>query len=302
MAEDRELSVRNVTLVGMILNIFLAALKFAVGLLGHSQAVLADAFHSLSDLITDLAVLVGVKFWEPPADADHPYGHKKIESIVTFFIGILLVYVGFELLLNAISSIPNSSVSQGKGGTFYIALIGPMLSILGKEAVFRYTIRVGKRVKSSAVIANAWHHRSDAISSIPVLVAVLVAALFPEWYFVDAVGAIIVSGFIFKVAFDIIKPAFHELTDRMVSRELLHVINETALSIEGVRSIHKTRTRRSGKAVLVDMHVQVDGNMTVRKGHKICETVKKTIICQCDEVVEVLIHLEPAHEGSSPGR
>ncbi|OQY33005.1 MAG: hypothetical protein B6241_09200 [Spirochaetaceae bacterium 4572_59] len=286
--------VRNVTVVGMVLNIFLAVTKFFVGTLGHSQAVLADAFHSLSDLITDFAVLVGVKFWDPPADADHPYGHKKIESLVTFFIGTILVFVGFELLKNAISSIPDAA--PGAGETLWIALVGPVLSIIGKEIVFRYTIRVGKRVRSSAVIANAWHHRSDAISSLPVMIAVLIATIFPELYFVDAVGAIIVSGFIFKVAFDILKPSFFELTDRMVDRDLLKLIEDTALSIDGVCSLHKTRSRRSGNVTLVDMHVQVDGNLNVREGHKICEKVKHTIIDRCDEVVEVLIHLEPAFE------
>ncbi len=295
MPQSISRSVRNVTLVGMILNILLAGVKFAVGLIGNSQAVLADAFHSLSDLITDVAVLVGVKFWDPPADDDHPYGHKRIESIVTFFIGILLAYVGFELLLNAVSSI--SEPPDPSRATLLVALIGPALSIAGKEIVFRYTIKVGKRVHSSAVVANAWHHRSDAISSLPVLVAVLVAIVFPEWQFVDAVGAIIVSGFIFKVAFEIIKPAFFELTDRMVDRELLKVIEKTALEIDGVCSIHKTRTRRSGDATLVDMHVQVDGELSVREGHDICETVKHTIIRQCSEVVEVLIHLEPAYTG-----
>ena len=289
--------VRNVTLTGMVLNIFLSALKFLVGIIGNSQAVLADAFHSLSDLLTDIAVLVGVKFWEPPADESHPYGHKRIEAIVTFFIGILLMYVGLELLINAISSI-HLTVDE-ESSNYWIALAGPIFSIIGKEAVFRYTIRVGRKVRSSAVIANAWHHRSDAISSIPVLIAVVVAIIFPEWYFVDAIGAVIVSGFIFKVAFEIIKPAFNELTDRLVDRELLKKIDTIALSIQGVCSIHKTRTRVTGNSVLVDMHVQVNGDLTVQKGHEICEEVKHTIINCCDEVVEVLIHLEPAVFGAS---
>lgn len=299
VAEDKGRAVRNVTLAGLALNVLLAGVKFLVGIWGNSQAVVADGVHSLSDLLTDFAVLIGVKFWDPPADADHPYGHKRIESIVTLFIGILLSYVGLELLLNAISSI---HLGEGPSGTtLWIALAGPFLSIIGKEAIFRYTIRVGKRVKSSAVVANAWHHRSDAISSLPVLAAVLLAVFFPAWNFVDAIGAVIVSGFIFKVAFEIVKPAFHELTDRMVDWELLRSIDETALSVEGVRSIHKTRTRRSGDAVLVDMHVQVDGALSVREGHDICETVKRTIIRRCGNVVEVLIHLEPAWEAGERG-
>ena len=295
MREERSQSVRNVTITGMVLNIFLAVLKFAVGFIGNSQAVLADAFHSLSDLITDFAVLVGVKFWEPPADEEHPYGHKRIEAIVTLFIGILLSVVGVELLINAISSL--SEPAGRNPGLYWIALVGPLLSIIGKEFVFRYTLNTGKRVKSSAVIANAWHHRSDAISSIPVLAAVLLVLVFPDWYFVDSVGAVIVSGFIFKVSFEIIKPAFYELTDRVADRGLLKKINMIALSVNGVCSIHKTRTRIAGNSVLVDMHVQVDGDLSVRKGHDICETVKSTIIEECDDVVDVLIHLEPAYDG-----
>ncbi len=295
MSEKRSTTVRNVTITGMVLNILLAGIKFVVGLIGNSQAVLADAFHSLSDLITDIAVLIGVKFWEPPADEEHPYGHKRIEAIVTFFIGILLAVVGAELLINAISSISEPVVKETE--LYWVALIGPILSIIGKEGVFRYTLKVGRKVRSSAVIANAWHHRSDAISSIPVLVTVLLAFFFPEWYFIDAVGAIIVSGFIFKVSFEIVKPAFYELTDKMVDRELLKKINKLALSVDGVCSIHKTRTRIAGNSVLVDMHVQVDGDLSVRNGHEICEVVKYTVIDCCDEVVEVLIHLEPALEG-----
>jgi len=290
MTENHGKTIRNITLAGMFLNLFLAGLKFAVGIAGRSQAVVADAVHSLSDLVTDFAVLVGVKFWEPPADDEHPYGHKKIESIVTFFIGLLLGYAGLQLMIGAVTSIPAS----GRKEPLWIAAAGPLFSIIGKEILFRWTIRTGKRVKSSAVIANAWHHRSDAISSIPVLIAVAASALFPELAFIDAVGAVIVSGFIFKVAWDIIKPAFYELTDRTLDRSLIREIDDTARKVKGVESVHKIRTRKSGSAVFVDMHVLVEGSLPVVEGHEICENVKMMIKKTSSGVVDVLIHLEPA--------
>ncbi len=180
------------TLIGLVINVALSALKFAAGIAGNSQAVVADAVHSLSDTITDIAVLVGVKFWSKPPDECHPYGHRRIEFLVTIFIGLLLASVALGLSYNALATL--HEVQTRPPGA--IAFLAAVLSIFTKELLYRWTIIKGMEIKSTALIANAWHHRSDGLSSIPAAVAVAGAALVPRLSFLDHLGAIVVSMFI----------------------------------------------------------------------------------------------------------
>lgn len=287
MQETRQ--IRRITWIGLFANLLLSGLKFLVGVLGSSQAVIADAVHSLSDMSTDFAVIFGVKFWSAPPDEDHPYGHKRMEALVTTSIGIVLALVAFGLVRNALNSIQGVQSQQ----TGWVALAGPLVSIVVKEVLYRRTMTIGTQAKSSAVIANAWHHRSDALSSIPALIAVVASALKPAWGFVDHIGALIVSLFILKVSWDIISPALAELTDHGASKNEQDEIRQIALGVGGVETVHAIRTRRFGSQLHVDLHVLVDPEMSVRRGHDISTQVKRELLFKGPNVLDVVVHLEP---------
>ena len=212
--------IRKVTWGGMAVNIILAGMKFLVGFLGGSQAVIADAVHSLSDMSTDIAVILGVRFWSAPPDEGHPYGHQRIEALVTLAIGLALLSVAAGLGYNSLATIHDDHIQR----IGWVAVLGPVLSIVCKELLYQWTVRVGVQVKSTAVIANAWHHRSDALSSIPALTAVVVAALYPDWGFVDHIGAVVIAVFVLKVSWDISVPAVQELNDSGASLKTLEQI------------------------------------------------------------------------------
>ena len=281
--------VERITWIGLFTNLLLSGLKFFLGFFGSSQAVVADAVHSLSDMSTDIAILFGVKYWMAPPDEDHPYGHLRIETLITTVIGIVLAIVAFGIGFRSLYTIREPHLKQ----PMLIALIGPLLSIVFKEVLYRRTVSLGKRIESSALIANAWHHRSDALSSIPALIAVVLAALNPAWAFIDHVGALVVAVIILRVSWGIIKPAMAELTDRGASRLELQKVQEITMSTKGVRAMHGVRTRKMGAGLFVDLHILVDSELTVREGHNISEEVKRGIIKKGPGVFDVVVHLEP---------
>jgi cation diffusion facilitator family transporter len=281
--------IKKVTWAGLIINICLAAIKFIVGFMGSSQAVIADGVHSLSDLSTDFAVLIGVKYWAAPPDEEHPYGHRRIEALVTLAIGIILAFVAIGLGYNSLTSMRKVPIAQ----TTLIAIVGPLLSIIVKEFLFRWTVKVGKRVKSTAVIANAWHHRSDALSSLPVLIAVAISSFNPDWFFVDRIGALIVSIFILKISWNIISPSLSELTDHGASAEDYELIKRIVSDIDMVKNVHAIRTRKFGSNLAVDLHVVVDPEISVREGHYISQKVERKIINDGPGVIDVVVHIEP---------
>jgi cation diffusion facilitator family transporter len=284
--------VRLVTWVGMFVNIGLSFIKFLLGIIGGSQALVADAVHSLSDLATDLAIIMGSHYWSAPPDHDHPYGHHRIETVITTSIGLLLALVAIGIGYNAVTQLHLGHTQSPKSITLYAAL----LSIISKELLYRWTFRVGQQVKSAAVRANAWHHRTDALSSIPVAVSIGVAAFRPDWSFVDHIGALGVSLFILSAAWGILWPALVELTDGGVSSEDRQKISELASDTAGVESVHAVRARRFGPGIYVDLHLMVDGRMTVRKGHDISERTKTRLLEEGPNVVDVLVHLEPQED------
>ena len=281
--------VRRVTWWGLVANLLLSGIKFLLGFLGNCQALVADAVHSLSDTVTDFTVLFGSALWSKPPDEDHPHGHGRIETLVSLIIGVLLGIVGIGLGYRAIATIGG----EHSGPPELIALIGALVSIGVKEWLYRWTARVGRRVRSSAVLANAWHHRSDALSSVPVAVAVTGAQIMPSLSYLDQIAAVVVSVMILKAAFDITWPALVQLIDAGANasqrRELLNISRETP----GVLGVHGLRTRHIGPGLQVDMHIQVEPELTVREGHAISHRVKDRLIEGVDEVVDVLIHLEP---------
>ncbi|HIE11300.1 MAG TPA: cation transporter [Kiritimatiellae bacterium] len=288
---DRHIAAsRRVTWAGLVTNLVLAAVKFTAGSLGHSQAVVADGAHSLADLVSDLAVLVGLRFWSAPADSGHPYGHRRIETLVTIAIGAMLIVMAAGLAIRAISAV----VLVHGETPGWIALTAALLSIGVKEALYRWTVQVGRRAGSPALIANAWHHRSDSFSSVPVVLAVSTAMLHPRMVFVDHVGALVVAGMIVKVACRILLDAIGDLIDRSAGREDLKRIEKIARSIPGVRSIHALRSRRISGGLFVDLHIQVDGALSVREGHRISGVVERAILKHGPRVLDVVVHLEPS--------
>ncbi len=282
-------TVQFVTAVGMILNLVLVFAKAAGGLVFHSQALLADAVHSMSDLATDLAVIFGVKFWTAPPDRSHPYGHGRIETLVSAFIGIALAAVAVGLASDAVGTLRHGSEHGPAGFAFVIAFF----SVVSKEVLFRWTRRKAREVRSTAMEANAWHHRSDAISSIPASAAIALAYFFPKLHFVDPVGAIVVSGFILLSAWKIIQPTLLELSEAGVSHEDQAKIYRLAASLPGVIGAHALRTRNAGSAIWADIHIIVDPDMTVREGHDLSHQVRDLLVNSDLNIVDVVVHLEP---------
>ena len=282
-------TVQFVTVVGMTLNIVLSIAKAAGGVLFHSQALLADAVHSLSDLVTDLAVIFGVKYWSAPPDRQHPYGHGRIETLVSAFIGIALAAVAVGLAWDAIGTIRHGSEHGPAGFAFAIAVF----SIISKEVLFRWTRAKARQVHSSAMEANAWHHRSDAISSIPAALAIAVAYFFPKLQFIDPVGAILVSFFVLYAAWTIVRPTLQELSETGVSREEQAKIYRMATSLPGILGAHALRTRNTGGAIWADIHIIVDPDMTVREGHDLSHQVRDLLVNSDLNIVDVVVHLEP---------
>jgi cation diffusion facilitator family transporter len=289
MTTNQIRQVKLITWIGMLANVLLSVFKITAGYFGRSQTILADGFHSLSDMVTDVAIIFGVKYWYAPPDETHPHGHRRIETIITQFIGLGLAVVAVGISYKAIVTLHEMHASPPD----MIALIAGMVSIVSKEILYQWTVFVGKKIQSSAVIANAWHHRSDALSSIPAVIAVGVARIFPSWSFVDHVGAIVVSLFILQAAWKIVWPSLKELADTGAPSELTRDIEKIILCTKGVLSVHKIRTRKIGHGYQVDLHIQVNGKITVIEGHNISEDAKARLIQKCTDILDVIVHLEP---------
>jgi cation diffusion facilitator family transporter len=245
--------------VGVAGNLALATFKLVAGIAGHSHAVVADAVHSLSDLVTDFAVIVGVQAWSKPADENHPHGHQRIETLVTVAIGVVLALVALGIGWNAIATARTGL----EPAPSLIALVAALVSIVVKEALYRWTAMVGRRVRSPALVANAWHHRSDALSSVPAGAAVAVSMVDPRLAVVDRIGAVAVCLFILWAAWRISAPALAQLIDTAAPAEERELLERLALSVEGVRDAHAIRTRYVGSALAVDLHVVVDAALSV---------------------------------------
>ena len=291
---SREGHVRKVTWIGLLTNISLSSIKFAAGYFGRSQALIADAIHSLTDTTTDIAVIAGSYYWSRPPDECHPYGHRRLETLVTAFIGLMLAAAGIGIGWKAISSLHIQHASPPGWVAFYAAIA----SIIIKEILYRWTAAIGKKIKSPALAANAWHHRTDAISSLPVLIAVGGALLFPSWSFLDRVGAVVVSIFILHAAIKIIWPAVSELVDAGAPEEIQKKIANIACKTKGVWEVHAVRSRYISSSIQIDMHIVVDGKISVREGHTIADTVENSIIAGIPEVLDVVVHVDPSQASS----
>ena len=285
-------AVRQVTLGGMAVNVALSALKAASGWLAGSQALLADAVHSASDLVTDFAVLLGVRYWTAPADEEHPYGHGKIQAVVAAAIGLALaavaIGIGRSAVLQLIAAADGAESSAPAAFAFWIAVV----SLVAKEAIFRWTRAVARMFRSSALEANAWHHRSDAISSIPVALALAISYFAPSLAWVDALGALVVAVFILKAAWDVMRSAIEELADAEMPGKSAEVAR-IAVGVKGVSGCHRVRTRRYGGVFQADLHIQVAGTLSVVEGHAIGHAVRDAIRDAGIGVVDAVVHVEP---------
>ncbi|MFV0421802.1 cation diffusion facilitator family transporter [Oleidesulfovibrio sp.] len=282
-------AVSRITWIGLWANLVLATIKVVAGSIGHSRAVVADGLHSLSDLVTDIAVLVGVRFWSAPADENHPHGHQRMETIVAVFIGVLLAAAAVGIAWDAIATIDKGQ-EQKRG---LIALGAALLSIVVKEVMYRWTLREGRRLRSLALEANAWHHRTDALSSIPAALAVGLAWFIPSWGLADLVGALIVSVFILYAAWGICRPALETLMDRGADAETTRRLEEVVCSVQGVKDVHSLRTRYLGSSLQIDMHIRVDGLISVDAGHNIALGVEDALYALGPHIIDVLVHVDP---------
>jgi cation diffusion facilitator family transporter len=286
---SREQKVRKVTWAGLLTNLGLCGLKFSAGYFGRSQALIADAIHSLTDTTTDIAVIAGSHYWSRPPDECHPYGHRRLETLVTAFIGVMLVAAGIGIGWEAISTLHGHQAAPPG----WFALYAAMASIVIKEILYRWTAKIGIKIKSPALAANAWHHRTDAISSLPVLIAVGGALIFPTWSFLDHVGAAIVSIFILHAAMKIIWPAISELIDAGAPEEIQKKIRKITLNTSGVKAVHAIRSRYISSSIQIDMHIVVDGAISVLEGHTIADRVEKNITEGIPEILDVVVHVDP---------
>ncbi|MEE1233474.1 MAG: cation diffusion facilitator family transporter [Phocaeicola sp.] len=292
--KSRERKIYQVTIYGSLVNIALVILKFIAGFLGQSAAMIADAVHSLSDLITDLIVIVFVRLSSKPQDKGHDYGHGKYETLATLLVGVALLAVGGGILKNGIDAIRIYLSGGALSSPGWIALIAALLSIVSKEILFRYTNRVGRKLESPAVIANAWHHRSDALSSIGTGIGIGGAILLGEqWRVLDPLAAVIVSLFILKVALYMVKPCIDELLEKSLPDEVEQAISEQVLSFPEVSELHHLRTRRIGSYYALEMHVRMDGNLSLHDAHAVTVLIEKKLRAMYGENTIINIHVEP---------
>ncbi len=279
-----------VTAVGALVNLVLAAAKVTIGFTARSQALVADGIHSLSDLITDGVVLLGAAWWTRPPDADHPYGHGRLETLVNLFIGAALALTAAGIVWKGLVSMTSGEVSH----LDWPALVVAGISVATKEWLFRWTARLGRQVGSSALVSNAWHHRSDALSSVPVLIAVVTSWFVPNLLFVDQVAAVLVAAMLVRAAWQIALPSVHELTETHQDPRLAARVAELAEQFPEIASVHRIRCRRVGGAFFVDLHMLLDPATPVVVAHETSHRFQTAVREDQPQVIEVIAHIEPA--------
>ena len=288
--EESQAVIRKVTWLGALLNVLLSALKISVGFIAMSQSLIADGFHSLSDLITDGAVIIGSRFWGVEHDEKHPYGHQRLETMVSLVIALFLAIVACGIAWGAISTMQEKKIAPPGMLAFYIAVI----SIVTKEILYRWTVKIGKKVGSMALLSNAWHHRSDALSSIPVAIAVIGSYLFPSMTYLDHIAAIIVSVMLLKASFSIAAPCISQIMDVQGDRHLAEILKNLEEHEPRIDEFHKIRSRASGSSIFVDLHMLVNPEMSVADSHALTKTVEKRLKDHNANIVDVTIHVEPS--------
>ncbi len=292
---ERDKKVYRVTLLGSVVNLLLLIFKFVAGVLGHSAAMIADAVHSLSDFVTDLIVIVFVKISSKPEDADHAYGHGKYETLASCIIGLALIVVGVMMGYNAtvkiVDVVRNGTELASPG---IIALAAAVLSIVLKEWMFRITRKVAREVDSPAVEANAWHHRSDALSSVGTAIGIGGAVLLgSKWAVLDPIAALVVSVFIVVQAAKILSDAIGQLMEKSLPRDVEQRICEIVYEEEGTSDIHHLRTRKIGSQISIELHVRMNGSLTLREVHGKSIAIEKRLRAAFGDSTYINLHVEP---------
>ncbi|MHC1755679.1 MAG: cation diffusion facilitator family transporter [Methanosarcina sp.] len=288
-----------VTKVAMASNLLLTGFKFLAGIVGNSSAMIADAAHSTSDFMTDIAVIAGLKVARKPGDSTHNYGHGKIETLSAAFIGLVLVAVAFGIFwggLQKVIAFFQGEVLPAPGG---IALAAAIVSIALKEWLYRYTIIYARKLKSDALTANAWHHRSDAFSSVGTMIGIGGAILLGgRWVVLDPIAAVILSFFIFKVAFEISYKNLNELLEASLDSATYRSIEEILMSTDGVLGFHELKTRKIGNAMAADVHIEVDRELNIVDAHEISTQVEDRLKEVCGKNGHFSIHVEPCSDSN----
>ena len=292
--QTRKKEIYRVTFVGFIVNLLLSAAKLVAGMVGRSGAMVADAVHSFSDLATDVVVIAFARISAKPQDDGHDYGHGKYETLATIIISLALAVVGAGILASSIGSIR----TVAGGGTLprpgAVALVAAVVSIVVKEVLYRYTVRVGRRVDSPSVVANAWHHRSDALSSLGTLVGIGCAYFLGEkWRIADPIAALVVALFIFKIALDLIRTGLGELLEKSLPEDTEREILAIVTANPEIRSPHNLRTRRIGASIAIEVHVRVDGSMSVAHSHALTVDIEHRLRDRFGQGTMIGIHVEP---------
>ena len=296
---EREKQIYRVTLVGSAGNALLVVFKFVAGVLGHSSAMIADAVHSLSDFITDIIVLVFVGISARPQDQSHDYGHGKFETLATLFISLALTGAAIGIIASGAMKLAAWLGGADLASPGRLALWAALISIIIKELMYRYTARKGRELESSALTANAWHHRSDALSSIGAAVGIGGAVLFGgRWTVLDPLASIVVGGMLVKVAWEIMRPSLGELTDESLPEKAELEILEVFQSFPEISEPHNLRTRRIGSRTAIEAHIRMDGAMTLLEAHDLSSRIEATLKERFGPQTIVTLHMEPRKQSS----
>ena len=294
---QREKEIYKVTLVGGAVNVVLLLFKFVAGIIGHSSAMIADAAHSLSDFVTDIIVLVFVKISHKPQDKSHDYGHGKYETLALTIIGIALMAVAIGIIVKGAMKIAAWSKGEVLLAPGKLAFWAAIVSIILKEAVYRYSIIKARKLNSKAVEANAWHHRSDALSSIGTAIGIGGAIFLGErWTILDPIVSVVVGAFIVKVAFDLLKNGIGDLMEQSLPDEVEAEIMQMVSSLPGVTEPHDLRTRRIGNHYAIELHILMDGSISLKEAHDKASEVEDLLRQRYGEETHVAVHVEPMED------
>ncbi|WP_337389880.1 cation diffusion facilitator family transporter [Prevotella sp.] len=292
--KEREKKIYRVTLMGSVVNVILLVFKFIAGILGGSAAMIADAVHSLSDFLTDIIVIAFVRISSKPEDEDHDYGHGKYETLATSIIGLALLMVGLYIFYNGARQIWDVMHGAEIEQPGLVALIAAIVSILLKEWTYRFTVSVGKKVESQAVIANAWHHRSDALSSIGTAIGIGGAILLGKgWAVLDPVAALVVSVFIVKTALGLLSTSSGELLEKSLPKEVEKKIVDIVESEPEVSEVHHLCTRRIGSNIAIEMHIRMPGEISLKDSHTRASNIERKLRQHFGEHTHINLHVEP---------
>lgn len=296
----REREIYKVTIVGSVANAALMAIKFVAGILGHSSAMIADAVHSLSDFATDLIVLVLVHISAKPQDESHDYGHGKYETMASFIVGLALVAAATGIMMSGGSKLVDWFHGEQLQSPGRLALWAALLSILVKELLYQYTVRHGKHINSQALVANAWHHRSDALSSIGAAIGIGGAILLGDrWTVLDPIASIVVGLMLVKVAVTLLRSSMGELTESSLPADVEQEIESIICSFPDVSQPHNLRTRRIGNRIAIEAHVRMDGTLPLTLVHERATSIERAIKQRFGSETHVTLHMEPINPDAS---